>query len=484
MNKAKIIDFGLGLLGFAILGYIFYYEAYASVSNFPLNSTPVHHDDYSNYSNGSSDFQWSWNRPLSTYIIHLVGHFSPSYLSGMLRLLGLLYVFLVWDLLRQIVRIQATWLVLPLFGVAVFSSPIIVEYARYTGMITHLLSGCLGVASVLMLFKACLQTKYMHFWSFKSLISLLLLVLSSLAKEDFVLFYVVSAIYASMRWKENKTNILISSSIGVGSCIIFIAASKLIASSDFLGVADLASTYYINISPSSVLSTIWQYLLSSTHPAMYHHGKLVMLVVTVVSLAIAVLSILARRVTASLYFLLASFSLIAPYSILPNHISVYYEFIWLPFIFVAFIAAASQLAYCLPKSSVLQSSPVVIATLFLATSSSIVNYAGRSSIANWYDLRLNSNYRVLSILDKNRSLINSAGLVCVTGADNFSPWYMHSSKYLRKVMNLSATWYILDEAASPNRKGFIVGASTSNGVVVIVTDFNAVSEKCLHLKID
>ncbi|MFX8516243.1 hypothetical protein ABTM14_20060, partial [Acinetobacter baumannii] len=81
-----------------------------------------------------------------TFIIHLLGNFEPIWLISTVRLLSILFVFLVWTLLYSLAQPKNVYLSLMLFGITTFSTPVIVEYARYTGMITHLLSGCLGIA--------------------------------------------------------------------------------------------------------------------------------------------------------------------------------------------------------------------------------------------------------------------------------------------------------------------------------------------------
>lgn len=474
----------LGLSGFAVLSAIFYFEAYLSVSSYLPSSIPVHHDDYTNYSAGATDFQWSWNRPFSTYVIHLLGLAGPAWLSGAIRFLSVLFVLLSWVLLCQVVRPRVYWFMLIAFGTAVFSTPIVAEYARYTGMITHLLSGCLGLAAVASLFQSA--SRYQdrrsgHWWL---LLSVLLLVLSSLAKEDFILFYALSLAYAVMRWPVKRKYLIATGSIGLLLCIALITSAKLLASSSFLGVADPASSYYINITPASILHTVWRYLLGASHSAMHVHGQLVAVIFIAASLVAVGLVVFQRRVPRTAYFVLAALALIAPYSVLPNHVNAYYELVWLPTVIAAAVAATTEICFLLPMSSAWRSRAPVLVLLVFAVSLSLVDYSGRASIAGWYDARAQSNARVLAILEKNRSRINAARAVCITGADAFSPWFMHNAQYLQKVLGLDATWYILSNPVSLQHYGLVVGAGASGGRIIVVTSPVEYLSSCLQLNLE
>lgn len=484
MSRLTFHCMWLGISGLAVLSAIFYFDAYFSVSPYLPGSIPVHHDDYSNYSMGAEVFQWSWNRPFSNYVIHLLGLAGPAWLSAAIRFLSVLFVLFSWVLLCLVVRPRTYWFMLLAFGTAVFSTPVIVEYARYTGMITHLLSGCLGLAAVASLFRSALLYQNGRSGRWWLLLSVSLLVLSSLAKEDFILFYALSLVYAVLRWPVQRRRLITAASIGLLLCAALIAASKLLASSSFLGVVDPTSSYYINLSPTSVIHTVWRYLLGASHPAMHVHGKLVAVIFVAVALVAIGLAVFQRRVPRTAYFILAALTLIAPYSVLPNHVNAYYELVWLPMVIAAAVAATTEIFLLLPNSSAWRSRAPVLVLLVLAMIFSLVDYPGRAGIAGWYDARAQSNARVLAILEENRSRINAARAVCVTGADAFSPWFMHSGEYLRNIMGLDATWYILSDPVSSNHSGFVTGASSSGGRVIVVTSPAAFVPSCLHLNLE
>lgn len=484
MSRLALHCMWLGISGLAMLSAIFYFNAYFSVSLYQPGSIPVHHDDYSNYSMGGEVFQWTWNRPFSNYVIHLLGLAGPAWLSAAIRFFSVLFVLFSWVLLCLVVRPRNYWFMFLAFGTAIFSTPVIVEYARYTGMITHLLSGCLGLAAVTSLFRSALLYQDGRSGRWWLLLSISLLVLSSLAKEDFILFYALSLVYAVLRWPVQRRSLVMAATIGLLLCAALIAASKLLASSSFLGVVDPTSSYYINLSPTSLIQTVWRYLIGASHPAMHVHGKLVAVIFVVVTLVAIGLAVFQRRVPRTAYFSLATLTLIAPYAVLPNHVNAYYELVWLPMLMAGAVAAATEIFLLLPNSSAWRSRAPVLVLLLLAMIFSLVDYPGRAGIAGWYDARVQSNARVLAILEKNRSFINKARAVCVTGADAFSPWFMHSAKYLQNVMGLDAIWYILSDPVSADHSGFVMGAASSAGRVIVVTSPAAFVPSCLHLNLE
>lgn len=471
----------MGISGFAVLSAIFYFDAYFSVTQYMPDSIPVHHDDYSNYSMGAEAFQWSWNRPFSTYVIHLLGLAGPAWLSAAIRILSVLFVLFSWVLLCQVIKPKMYWLMLFAFGAAIFSTPVIVEYARYTGMITHLLSGCLGLASVIALFRSadeCHQLRSGRWWL---LLSVLLLVLSSLAKEDFILFYALSLVYTVMRWPLQQRRLITVAGLGLLLCVALIAASKLLALSSFLGVVDPLSPYYVNTTPVSIINTVGLYLLGANHPAMHLHGRLVAFIFVAVTLATICVSFHKRRFYHTAYFILASLTLIAPYSVLPNHVNAYYELVWLPMVIAAAASANTEIFQQVSNSSAWRYRAPALALLLVATIFSISDYPMRKSIAQWYDARTQSNLRLFSILQLNRLSINASRVVCITGADAFSPWFMHDAKYLNGVMNLHSTWVILSNPTSSEYSGFVASAAYSSGRVRVVKSPNEFLNDCLRI---
>lgn len=466
----------VNILSFALVSAVFYLMAYYSVSDFLPGSIPVHHDDYTNYSSAAGGLAWSWIRPLSTWLIFVFSSLGPDWLIWAVRLFTATYVFLCWKILIEVLQPRQYWITLVLFALASLSSPIIAEYARYTGMMTHLMSGCLGLAAVYFLFKDDREDN--DSWLY---VSVMLLLLSTLAKEDFILFYVFSFVYVLFKSKKAIEKRALIGLIGLSVSLMMVAGAKFLAASSFLGASDAQSPYFIDTSPTSVATTVWRYLMGAGHPAMKVHGQIIATAMIFSSILALIVILRDRVIPKTLYVIGAALTLIAPYSVLPNHVNAYYELIWLPFIigsvYVALAEAMNTSAATPPRA--------YLACAFFAALCvplNVVDTSGRSSVAHWYDAVGSDNAKVFMHLEDSKAAINAAPSVCVYGANAFSPWYMHSGQYLETVMGLHTVWNIVIDKSSSLYPGFQQGAASSKGRVV-VSDTSEANASCLKLSI-
>ena len=455
--RAAFAKIGARTFEFILFSAAFLVAAYFSVSVVLPNAVPVHHDDYTNYASGAGPITAGWVRPLSSIAIQLLAGTSPECLIWFVRLLTILYVLLNWRLFLEFCgNIRFCTLNSVFYAAAVFSTPIVAEYGRYTGMVTHLISGCLGVGAALILVQQVHSPNRV-----KLFVSVCLLVLSTLAKEDFALLYVVSIIYVLQFRSADRFRIACSGLMGLGLAAVFVLGAKFFAKSGFLGIPDPTSTYYVDASLISIASTIFKYLTGALHPAMLEHGQLVFGIFIFGLISFVVDALVNKRIPIQAYFLFGGLAVVAPYSILPNHVNAYYEILWLPFFISAAIFSAINFLQSLCKKPF---EPGVIALPLLLLSALITNfidYQGRSSIASWYDSVNQSNFITLKILEAQRAQINRTGKVCIIGADMFSPWYMHEGSYLPNVLGLNAHWFILVDDNSLLYQGISMGKEKS-----------------------
>lgn len=466
----------LNILSFALIAVVFYLMAYYTVSDFLPNSIPVHHDDYTNYSSAQGGLRWSWIRPLSTWLIFVFSSLGPDWLIWAVRIFTVTYVFLCWKILIEVFSPRQYWITLVLFATASLSSPIVAEYARYTGMVTHMMSGCLGLAAVYFLFKGDREENDTWFY-----VSVLLLLLSTLAKEDFILFYAFSFAFVLLTSKKALKKLVLIGFVGLAVALTMVAGAKFLAVSSFLGVSDAQSSYFIDTSPTNVTMTVWRYLTGAGHPAMKVHGQIIATSMVFVSIVALIVILRDRVIPKTLYVNGATLTLIAPYSVLPNHVNAYYELIWLPFIIGSvYIAIAESL-----KTSAATPSRAFLASVFFAALCvplNVVDTSGRASVAHWYDAVGSENAKVLMQLEDRKAAINAAPIVCVYGANAFSPWYMHSGQYLDNVVGLRTVWNMVIDKSSPLYPGFQQGANSSKGRVVI-SDINDANDSCLKISL-
>lgn len=460
------------LISFTLLLAVFYWAAYSSVSLLPPSSIPVHHDDYSNYA-ASFDNLSLHIRPLSTLWITAFSSISPDALIWSVRLMSVMYVLLCLALFGMIDRENYHWLSALCFAVILFSSPMVAEYARYTGMVTHLISGCFGVFAVIFLRQALSYNKALFGW-----LATGCLLLSVMAKEDFLLLYALSYCYFCQSTLASKRIRWIGFA-GMPLSALLVIGFKVFSATQFLGVTDKNSTYYIDVTPISILKTAASYLSGAGHPALIHHGNVVVLCVT----AALLLGAAIRRKYGSpvLYFLGSAFAIMAPYTLLPNHVNAYYEYLWLPFVFFAVYAAVKGALLSIVASRkwtiALQVVPHA-ALIGLAIMVAVFDYPGRRSVASWYDHNVIINSKVLGRIAEFAEKSKPNETICVIGANIFSPWYMHDGRYFQHVMGLHNKWRIYLQDDSPNATGFQTGTAASDGRVSVATFKTFAEDSC------
>jgi hypothetical protein len=445
------------LAALAVFALLFFLLEYASVSGVLPSSVPVHHDDYTNYAAGAA-WMFSWVRPLSSYAIHALAAMGPDWLINGVRVLAIVFVFLCWKLFERIARPAHYWPTLVAFGIGCLSTPVAAEYGRYTGMITHLLSGCLGMAAAGLLF---LEPARRNASALAA--SALAIVLSALAKEDFLLFYGLALAYAAIRAESGQRRAMLAwGGAGLLVSLAMVAGVKFGASSSFLAGGDDSAPYRIVANPLSVATVAWSYLGGGGHPAMATHGQVIRLCFLCAAAMAALGSLRARAPTPAAFFLLAALTLIAPYSVLPNHVNAYYELIWLPMLLASFYCGSMELAsWRLPDGRAASAAGMVFFLLIGALA--VLDFPGRKSIAAWYDSVGANNRRNLQVLRWMRPSLQGQQDVCVTGADSFSPWFMHDGGYLRNVVGLDTRWHLKVSPDAPQYAGLRAGADASAG---------------------
>lgn len=473
--KTRNLENALSLIIYAA---IFYLSAYTSVSGVAPTSTPLHHDDFTNYAAGGNEFNWSWIRPLSSLAIYVLDNVSPEALIWAVRLLTVLFAWLTWRLLCQLTTHENKFIFSILFAIAAFSTPVIAEYARYTGMITHLMSGVFGVLACHLLIKGAIEhNKNLQIASAAALL------LSILAKEDFILLYAFTAVFVAINYKDTRKNTIRLGALSVGISLVIIGCSKFLAASRFLGDSSATSTYYMDVAPGSITVTVFKYLTGAGHPSLETHGILIFSSFAFSAFCAVCISIIKRQLSTSAYGVGATLAIIAPYSVLPNHVNAYYEFLWVPFIAGTLAITLLELTSLSKTQSITTRyiAPTAFAAMIVLLS--LVDYPGRKSIANWYDVIGGENAVLLNNLVESKTEINATKATCVTGAGNFSPWYMHSGKYLSNVLDLHSNWILEAPRASTAYQGLAMGAALSGGSVALVESAELFPENCLTIKL-
>ena len=103
-------------------------------------ATPANHDDFSNL--GHAAYMWYAWRPVSYTVLLTLSQLGTSVYYSALHVLVIVYAFLSMCVLRRLLDTRGVPLIalLPV-AAAMLGYEHIVEYSRYTGLITNLLSG-------------------------------------------------------------------------------------------------------------------------------------------------------------------------------------------------------------------------------------------------------------------------------------------------------------------------------------------------------
>lgn len=456
----------------------FFLAAYVSAGFVWPTSVPVHHDDYSNYAAAVVPFKWTAIRPLSTGVIYILSWAGPEWLIGAVRLLTVTYVWLIWKLFALLENPRLAVISAVLYGACVFSTPISAEYARYTGMITHLISGSFGVLAVILLFVAAAGrgVRYVR-------ISALAILLSVLAKEDFLVLYGLSvAVAVAVSPKHAKEVLAYGMSVLV-LCLLIVFGAKKLAASSFLGDMAPSSSYYLSLAPESIFKTLFAYFTGAAHPAMQAHGKLVAGIALLAMLTGLALLLRYKRFSWVAYFILAALAVAFPYALLPNHVNAYYEMIWLPFVVLALLSTIRECTVrFLPVCSVQRQTVICISIFALSTFLMLfVDQSARKSIAVWYESIAQENARSFQTLKEKSTQLPIESVFCVSGATAFSPWYMHSGAYLSYVLGVEATWRVEVDDGSPLYSGFLLSAKSSSGRISLALPGDSEATSCVRI---
>ena len=108
---------------------------------------PVHHDDFNNLAHIS--FRWYPSRPVSSFALVMLSRLGiPAYYTA-LHVLIVIYAFLSIGVLRRLLQVRSVPVILLLpVGAAMLSYEHTVEFSKYTGLLTNLLSGVFAMIAM------------------------------------------------------------------------------------------------------------------------------------------------------------------------------------------------------------------------------------------------------------------------------------------------------------------------------------------------
>lgn len=397
---------------------------------------PVQRDDFSLLSWDASLLRTYWAsgfppRPVSSLVwtaLSIAG--LPAYYLG-LQALVVLYAFLALNVSRRLLGARRMPFLFVIFvAAAALSIECVVEYSKYTGLITSLLSGVFAVAAMLLM-----TTERERFedqspprapvmaavWGLSAL--------SFWSKEDFIFPTILLALYLACeaRWTSNaearrnlRWFVLAGGVILLGALVAVYNQS---GHSPF--TQGSAVTYKRDLSPLSVYRVGVSYLFMSPVASIATALQASMLVWNLISPAPVRWS---RLVLVQILIL----SLLLPYCFLPQHTAFYYVFNWT----VWQVGAALIMLWNLSDRVAVRWAVALIAVLCVA-----IGQPGRRNIADWYENAGEVNRNIVATLSKNVEALRPYRDVVVEGAPFLSP-FGSDGRFLSMRYGLDHDWIV------------------------------------------
>ena len=279
--------------------------------------------------------------------------------------------------------------------------------------------------------------------------------LSLFSKEDFILPPLVLLGWYLVRnndWQQevHKYKEILIATFSV--LFLFLIFNKfIIAHRSYMDpVQQSGHPYFMSLNPVSVLNVVYYYLTG-----FYRHIK-ILTVLYVASSFIAIM-MMRSRIKEILVIVLIVLCLMAPYSIMPNHLFSYYGLKWW----------AWQTLTTLALAQLILASRSVLATALL--SSIILVFAYKTTdrnVSNYFRTNFAISNNMQISLSMNRELINAQKKVAVIGIGpgqiSNSPWQGNGETefYLRNDLNTDTQWivfvesgddrYVIDNRQQPN----------------------------------
>ncbi|MFN7919858.1 MAG: hypothetical protein U0Q16_07155 [Bryobacteraceae bacterium] len=379
-----------------------------------LTGFPVHHDDFRNL---------SWihptlpepARPVSGFLLTLLSSFGiPTYYIA-LHALVVAYAALVIAALARLFHLRPAPPALAFAAaLALLSVETMVEFSKYTGLITGLLSGVTGAAAVALLLSRPSRPATLAG-------AIALTALSGFSKEDFLLPILITA--TLLAWEQrDRRSIALLGAIGLLTAAVF-AYNRSVSAVYTSGASQF---YRQDFRLSSIAMVAEQYLLTSRGAA----------IAALLQLATLTWNVIAARPIPwprMLAFHAIATSIALPYLCLPGHTAPYYVFHWAPWQLAGGILVLWKLRPGIPAAAAIAA--LVLCSIALTQST-------RRSIVEWYRTNQTVNRNIVRTLEANRALIAPHPTAAVEGAPPLSPWFATSGEFLVNRFGFPNRWLI------------------------------------------
>jgi hypothetical protein len=388
---------------------------------------PVHHDDFTTLG-ADLGWYWLWPRPVFFAVSVALGTAGISVLYVSLHLFVIAYATLSLLLLRKLLDAPH----LPLFysvflAAATLSFERTVEYSKYAGLLTNLLSGTLGVAAMYLMVSSFAEDSNrsrLRWWRFIGAWGLA--VLSFWSKEDFVLPTVVLALYLAWeRVRQPRTRAAWWVVLAAG--VLLLAGALVLYNHVVQSVYTQSGggPYKPDFSLVSVCRTSAAYILATP--------------VAIMATLLQASTLVWNAVTGSpvrwsrmlLYHALIAL-LVLPYACLPLHIAPYYSQNWI----VWQIGGALLLLWRIGQRPSLRWVFVLAAVVCV-----YVGQPGRKDTVRWYLNTGQVNRNIVATLLARAKDLRPYRQIVVEGAPSHGPWFGNTGRFLAR-LGLDHQWIV------------------------------------------
>jgi hypothetical protein len=387
---------------------------------------PVHHDDFTTLGNDLG-WYWLWPRPVFFAVSVALGVAGASLLYVSLHLFVIAYAALSLLLLRKLLDAPRMPLLFSvLLAAATLSFEKTVEYTKYAGLLTNLLSGTLGVAAMCLMASASEESSARsrrRWWSLLSIWGLL--VLSFWSKEDFVAPAAALALYLAWEAVRRRTGAIWWLVLAAG---VILAAGGLVAYNHMVQspyTQSGAGTYKPDFSPVSISRTGAVYLLET---------PLAILATLLQASTLVWKATIGSPIRWSrllLYHALVA-ALVLPYACLPRHVALYYSQNWI----VWQIGGALILLWKMGDRPLVRWAFALVALACV-----FISQPGRRSTVQWYLEAAQVNGNIMQTLRAHAADLRPYREIVVEGAPAHGPWFGNTGRYLARC-GLDQQWIV------------------------------------------
>lgn len=389
---------------------------------------PVHRDDFTLL---SWDFGYLrkalagglLSRPVSTAAwtaLSVAG--LPAYYIA-LQILTILYVFLALTVSRKLLAVRQ----MPLqFGIVVAAAAMslecIVEFSKYTGLITSLLAGVFGLTAMLLMAteredQPALRAPVISaVWALSAL--------SFWSKEDFILPTILVSFYfaCEAKWTSSKSRRWFLLAGGIMLLGVLLAVYNRTGRSLY---TEGSGNYQRDFNPLSIYRSGIAYLFMSPVAG----------IAAALQASMPVWNLIAPKPVRWTRFLLVQVLILLcllPYCLIPRHTAFYYVFNWV----VWQIGAALILLWNVSDRTSVRWAVAAIAVMCVA-----VGQTARVNIGNWYRNAGQVNRTVVATLLKNAEAMRPFEAVVIEGAPYLGP-FESDGRFLSLRYGLDHEWIV------------------------------------------